>query len=154
MGGTGPTGSGFDVITAGKCFDKYLYFVGYTYSSYGFSDYISRAGAYNGTSMGGGLILRFNMESTPLKVKSEDLTYNELLFYPNYVVDKLNIKNTNSSKIERFSVYNNQGILLDSGMNNLGKEVLEIGFKDYSSGMYHVKIEIGNSIIWQKIIKL
>ena len=154
IGGSGNNGAGLDVIAAGKCYDNYLYFVGTTFSTTDFSDYVGRSGAFNGSGLGGALLMRFNMEGTPLPVKKNEEISKGILIYPNYVNDILHLKNIDNNQIKKYSIYNNNGVLLNSGKGNVNQEVININFQDFLPGLYFIRVETENTMVCEKVIKL
>ena len=82
----------------------------------------------------------------------EQLGDTQLSYFPNPVKDWLQIKLTGSEKwkIGNYSLFNNDGKLLDQGQLNANNK---LDFKPYAPGLYLLKIEVeGEQQVW-KILK-
>jgi len=77
--------------------------------------------------------------------------YSSLRVYPNPAKNELIIENE-QLKIENIEIYNVMGQLLQSKIVNLQSKI-EIDVSHLASGIYSLKIQTGNSVITQKVIK-
>ncbi|MFD2824078.1 T9SS type A sorting domain-containing protein [Lacinutrix iliipiscaria] len=77
------------------------------------------------------------------------LLKNSVSVYPNPVVNTLFLDNSNNQNIEHISIYNFEGKLVKQ--HNYGID--KIDFKNFSSGMYFLRIETEQGALTKKIIK-
>jgi hypothetical protein len=66
----------------------------------------------------------------------------------------LHLKNIDNNQIKKYSIYNNNGVLLNSGKGNVNQEVININFQDFLPGLYFIRVETENTMVCEKVIKL
>ncbi len=85
-----------------------------------------------------------------LNTENQELK-NAIKIYPNPVSSFLNINNPTSEKISRIAVYTVNGILVKQISASQSVTAIPVG--DFQSGIYFVKLEVGNQVLNYKFIK-
>ena len=85
-----------------------------------------------------------------LSTKNHELK-NAIKIYPNPASSFLNINNSTSEKISRIDIYSVNGILVKQISES--QSVTAIPLNDFQSGIYFVKMEVGNQVLNYKFIK-
>ena len=85
-----------------------------------------------------------------LGVKNNDFK-NSISLYPNPASTVINIENKSNEEIKSVSIYSITGALVKQ-INN-AQEIKTISISELQSGMYFVKMQVGNQVVNNKIIK-
>jgi polyhydroxybutyrate depolymerase len=93
----------------------------------------------------------YSLSEIPTKIDETEKRNYEIRVYPNPLTDKLILES--SQYLQNYFIYNNTGILLNSGKITLKKrEVVDVS--DLSKGFYILKMVLGdNSIVTRKLVK-
>jgi len=78
-----------------------------------------------------------------------EITRNDISFYPNPVTNELNISIADGKTIEKISIYSLVGQLVRTIEGN----TTVVNMNDFSDGIYLVKVQTDHGVIDQKIIK-
>ncbi len=91
------------------------------------------------------------LQDTVMLSLKNDLSVNELSIYPNPASNVLNIDNKSGDQISNIAIYSVNGVLVKNLTAN--KAVTTVAIGELQSGIYFVKVQMGNKVNNFKFIK-
>lgn len=96
---------------------------------------------------------KLTVQDTTLSTTNIEFSENNIIFYPNPVVDILTIKNTSNVKLLSLEIIDASGKMLDRMDLSKMEKTKNISLENYPSGMYLIKVNSANATIIKKILK-
>jgi hypothetical protein len=163
-GGNGIYGA--DWGTSVATFQNKLYMVGVTNSISATIPLVNMGGGmyYQITlgnaplSLNDGFFAYFNLSPLPIGIDELNISDNNILIYPNPVIDNQNlsicidVKNKTDINLAIFDI-TGKCIMKKTYSGLFGKQILSVNMDNYAKGMYIVKLFDNSSVIAKKIVK-